>query len=64
MSDEYGYYWFRHHDDASMFIACRDESDGLWYIPAVGHPIRNIEGHATKLGRVPRSIVGGGSIDQ
>lgn len=61
---DYGYYWFRHQDDASTFIACRDEEDGQWYMPAIGHPVRNIMKHATLLGRVPRRVEGGGSIDQ
>lgn len=60
----YGYYWFRHHADGSTFIACRDEGDGLWYMPAVGHPIPDIERDATLLGPVPRRVEGGGSIDQ
>ena len=60
----YGYYWFRHHADGSTFIACRDEGDGQWYMPAIGHPVRDIERSATLLGAVPRSVVGGGSIDQ
>ena len=53
----------RHHADGSTFIACRDD-DRFWYMPAVGHPIRDIEKSATLLGRVLRSVVGGGSIDQ
>lgn len=61
---DYGYYWFRHHEDGSTFIACRDEGDGQWYMAAIGHPIANIEGHATLLGKVPRRVEGGGSIDQ
>jgi hypothetical protein len=61
---DYGYYWFRHHKDGSIFIACRDETDGLWYMPGVGHPIRDIEHSATLLGQVPRTVVGGASIDQ
>lgn len=61
---DYGYYWFRHHKDASTFIACRDEEDGQWYMPAIGHPISDIEGYATLLGKVPRRVEGGGSIDQ
>ena len=60
----YGYYWFRHHCDGSTFIACRDEGDGRWYMPALGHAIENIEDHATLLGAVPRAVVGRGSIDQ
>ena len=32
---EYGYYWWRHHTDGSTFIACRDEEDGQWYMPAI-----------------------------
>lgn len=65
MSDlRYGYYWFRHHTDASTFIACRDEEDGLWYMCAIGHPIADIQEHATLLGAVPRRIESGGSIDQ
>ena len=62
--DSYGYYWWRHHADGSTFIAVRDEQDGLWYMPALGHPIADIESYATMLGRVPRSVEGGGSIDQ
>lgn len=61
---DYGYYWFRHHSDGSMFIACRDEGDGLWYMPGLGAPIRDPERSATLLGKVPRTVVGGGSIDQ
>lgn len=64
IEETYGYFWFRHHDDGSTFIACRDEEDGLWYMPAVGHPISDIERHATLLGKVPREVVGGKSIDQ
>jgi hypothetical protein len=60
----YTYFWFRHHQDASTFIACRDDDDGLWYMPGVGVPIANPEEHATLLGAVPRTVVGGGSIDQ
>lgn len=62
----YGYYWFRHRADGSTFIACRDEGDGKWYMPAIGHPIRKstLEKYATLLGRVPRRVDGGGSIDQ
>ena len=60
---DYGYYWFRHHDDASTFIACRDEGDGQWYMCGIGHPIADPESHATLLGAVPRVVVGGGSID-
>lgn len=64
MSDaiDYGYYWFRHHADGSTFIACKDEGDGQWYMPAVGHPVDIRD--ATLLGRVPRCVQGGGSIDQ
>ncbi len=64
MSDP-GYYWFRHRQDASAFIAFRDEED-FWYMPAIGHPfaLSDIEEHATLLGRVPRCVVGGGSVDQ
>lgn len=61
---DYGYYWFRHHADGSTFIAVRDEADGLWYMPAVGHPISNIERSATLLGRVPRLTADGRSVDQ
>lgn len=60
----YGYFWFRHHKDASTFIACRDEEDGRWYMPGLGHPIENVEQWATLLGAVPRAVAGGGSIDQ
>jgi hypothetical protein len=62
--DGYGYFWFRHHRDGSAFIALRDDEDGLWYMPGLDYPIMNIEGHATKLGQVPRVVVGGASIDQ
>lgn len=64
--DTYGYFWFRHHADGSTFIACRDAEDGEWYVPAIGHPIRpsTLEKYATMLGPVPRSVEGGGSIDQ
>jgi hypothetical protein len=62
--DSYGYYWFRHQSDGSTFIACRDEEDGLWYMSGLGHPIPDIMNHATVLGRVPRCVEGGGSIDQ
>ena len=60
----YGYFWFRHHKDGSTFIACRDEEDGYWYMPGVGHPISNITRNATLLGRVPRVTDAGASIDQ
>lgn len=56
----YGYHWFRQHKDGSTFIACRDEEDGFWYVPGVGHPITNLETWATYLGQVPRTVVGGG----
>lgn len=62
--ETYGYYWFRHQADGSTFIAYRDEEDGQWYMPAIGHPISNITEHATILGRVSRRVEGGGSIDQ
>lgn len=62
--DDYGYYWFRHHKDGSTFIACRDDEDGLWFMPGLGRPIEDIEASATLLGPVPRTVVGGGSIDQ
>ena len=52
----------RHHKDGSTFIACRDEDDGLWYMPALGHAIDNILDHATLLGAVPRFVVGGARI--
>jgi hypothetical protein len=61
---DYGYYWFRHHADASTFIACRDMEDGRWYMCGLGHAIPNIFEHATLLGAVPRTVWGGGSIDQ
>jgi hypothetical protein len=60
----YGYFWFRRHKDGSTFIACRDEKYGLWYMPAIGHPIIDPTQDATLLGRVPRIVVGGASIDQ
>ena len=60
----YGYFWFRLHTDASTFVALRDDGDGLWYMPGFNQPIRDIEADATLLGPVPRSVVGGGSIDQ
>ena len=63
MTTGYGYYWFRHHEDGSTFIACRDD-DMCWYMPGVGVPIPDPEKHATMLGKVPRTVVGGGSIDQ
>lgn len=59
----YGYYWWRLRSDSRTFIACRDEKDGLWYMPAIGHPIPDIERHATLLGKVPRITEGGASID-
>ena len=59
-----GYYWFRHHADDSTFIAICDEETGYWYMPGIDHPIDNIMNRATLLGRVPRSVEGGGSIDQ
>lgn len=38
MSDtEYTYYWARHPRDGSLFIIC--ESDGLWFMCAIGKPI-------------------------
>ena len=61
---DYGYYWWRHHKDGSTFIACRDEGDGQWYMPGLGHAIDRPERHATLLGPVPRHVAGGGSIDQ
>jgi hypothetical protein len=61
---DYGYYWFRHHKDGSTFVAVLDEGDGLWYVCGVGHAIVDIEKYATRLGRVPRMVVGGGSVDQ
>lgn len=63
--ETYGYFWFRHERDGSTFIACKDEADGLWYMPGLGHPINEelLEGSATLLGRVPRVVVGGASID-
>ena len=60
----YGYYWWRHRRDGSTFIACRDEDDGSWYLPGVGYALVGIEVHATLLGKVPRIVVGGASIDQ
>lgn len=60
----YGYYWFRHHEDASTFIACKDEGDGRWYMCGIGTPVADPMRHATFLGAVPRTVVGGGSIDQ
>ena len=62
--DTYGYYWWRHRSDGSTFIALRDEEDGNWYMPAIGEPVPNIQEYATMLGEVPRTMVGGGSIDQ
>lgn len=64
--DTYGYYWFRHHSDGSTFIACRDEEDGLWFMCGLDAPIEpsSLERNATMLGRVPRFVEGGGSIDQ
>lgn len=61
---DYGYYWWRHHSDGSTFIACRDEGDGLWYMPGLDCPIIAPELSATLLGPVPRMVAGGGSIDQ
>jgi hypothetical protein len=62
--ETYGYFWFRHHKDASTFIACRDAESGLWFMPGIGHPITNVEAYATLLGPVPRRVANGGSIDQ
>jgi hypothetical protein len=65
MSEEsYGYFWWRHHKDASTFIACRDDDDGLWYMPGLGYPIRDPSAYATCLGPVPRCTATGASIDQ
>jgi hypothetical protein len=60
----YGYYWFRLHADGSTFIACKDEQDDTWYLPGLYYPFRDIEESATLLGRVPRIVEGGRSIDQ
>jgi len=60
----YEYYWFRHHEDGSTFIALQDESNGLWYMCASEVPIIDPEKSATLLGPVPRQVRGGGSIDQ
>ena len=43
-------------DVYSTFIACRDECDGNWYMPAVGHAVVDIEKSATLLGPVPRTV--------
>jgi len=61
-----GYFWFRHHKDASTFIAFRDGDgpDARWFMCAVGHPVKDIEKHATLLGKVPNHVEGGGSIYQ
>lgn len=60
----YVYYWFRHHADGSTFIALRDEeAPHEWYLPAIAHPIRNMESSATLLGPVDRTTRGR-SIDQ
>ncbi len=63
VNDPIGYFWFRHHGDASTFIACRD-IDGYWYLPGLGQPIVGIEANATLLGAVPRRVASGASIDQ
>jgi hypothetical protein len=62
----YGYFWFRDHRDGSTFIALRDEGSGHWFMPAVGHPILEsaVMANSTLLGAVPRTVAGGGSIDQ
>lgn len=62
--ENYGYFWWRHHRDASTFIACHDNEDGLWYMPGLGHPIRDLASYATCLGPVPRCVASGASIDQ
>lgn len=59
-----GYHWFRHHRDATVFIAFRDTESQLWFMCGVGHPIHDPALYATYLGMVPRTVVGGGSIDQ
>jgi hypothetical protein len=64
ITEGYGYFWFRHHKDGFTFIACREDDGGPWFMPGLGHPVSNVEGYATLLGRVPRTVVGGGSIDQ
>lgn len=63
--ETYGYFWFRHEKDGSTFIACRDMEDGLWYMPGLGHPIKEslLKENATLLGPVPRITAGGTSID-
>jgi len=63
-NEGYGYFWFRHHQDGSTFIACRDDEDGLWFMPGVDHPIRDITAYATLLSAVPRRTEAGASIDQ
>lgn len=64
MTIEYGYFWWRHHADASTFILLRDEEDNQWYMPGYETPVIHPERDATLLGAVPRTVVGGGSIDQ
>lgn len=66
MTPGYGYFWFRHRSDGSTFICVRDAEDGLFYMPALtqGFSLAAVEQHATLLGPVPRSVVGGGSVDQ
>ena len=61
---EPGYYWFRHKKDASTFIAMYAEDAEDWFMPGIGPAVTNIMRHATLLGPVPRSVVGGGGIDQ
>ena len=63
-AEGYGYYWFRHHKDGSTFIALRDDEDGDWFMCGIGHPIHDPQKYATLLGPVPRTVAGGGSIDQ
>lgn len=59
-----GYHRFRHHLDATVFIAFYDTLYRDWFMCGVGNPIADPMEHATYLGRVPRTVVGGGSIDQ
>lgn len=60
----YSYFWLRHLGDGVPFVACRD-SNGWWYMPGNGMAIEHqvmMQG-AVLLGMVPRTVVGGGSID-
>ena len=60
---EQGHYWFRIRETGLTFIAYLDD-DLQWYMLGQSEPVGDPEGFATMLGKVPRTVVGGGSIDQ